>query len=50
MLLTFELFAPLFALGWLTEPAVPFQVINFEGEMLLQGAHDHVDVVLLKED
>ena len=26
------------------------KVITFEGEMLLQGAHDAVDIVLLKED
>ena len=25
------------------------KVIHFDGEMLLQGAHDHVDVVLLQE-
>lgn len=32
-------------------PLFPFtQMIHFEGEMLLQGAHDHVDVVLLNED
>jgi len=26
------------------------KVLHFDGEMLLQGAHDHVDVVLLLED
>jgi hypothetical protein len=26
------------------------KMIHFEGEMLLQGAHDHVDVVLLGEE
>ena len=26
------------------------KVIHFEGEMLLQGAHDAVDIVLLKEE
>ena len=26
------------------------KMIHFEGEMLLQGAHDNVDVVLLSED
>ncbi|KAJ3320728.1 hypothetical protein HDV06_005021 [Boothiomyces sp. JEL0866] len=25
------------------------KVITFEGEMLLQGAHDNVDIILLKE-
>ena len=25
------------------------KIIHFEGEMLLQGAHDSVDVVLLEE-
>ena len=26
------------------------KVVKFEGEMLLQGAHDHVEIVLLKDD
>lgn len=26
------------------------KMLHFEGEMLLQGAHDNVDVVLLSED
>ncbi|XP_061098455.1 costars family protein ABRACL isoform X2 [Conger conger] len=26
------------------------KIINFEGQLLLQGVHDNVDVVLLKED
>lgn len=26
------------------------KMIHFEGEMLLQGPHDNVDVVLLSED
>ena len=26
------------------------KIIKYEGEMLLQGAHDNVDVVLLKEE
>ena len=26
------------------------KVVTFEGQMLLQGAHDHIDVILLTED
>lgn len=26
------------------------KVIDFKGEMLLQGAHDNVDIILLNED
>ncbi|XP_068198318.1 costars family protein ABRACL [Antennarius striatus] len=25
------------------------KIVNFEGELLLQGVHDNVDVILLKE-